>query len=368
MPTQSTSTQRKKRPFGWKELLISLFMLVIAWAGADLLGLGGSSKPVEVSEGANIQVFFTTPRYPDRATDRQGGIDERLAKAIDSAQTSVDVAAFELNLISVTDALVRAHQRGVRVRLVTDSDYAEDLGPMRLLQAQVPVVFDNAEPFMHNKFVIIDDKQVWTGSWNLTTNGTYRNNNNIVISDSKLLAENYTTEFEEMFVERKFGASSPDNTPQPQIEINGVQVENIFEAEGDARTRILQLVKDAKSSLDVMAFVFTDDDIGSAIVARHRAGVPVRIVVETRNLDATGSDVAAFQQAGINTLPDGNPYMMHHKVIIIDQAIVVTGSYNFSSNAANYNDENVLILHDVDIAGQYTAEFERVYAQAKAAQ
>jgi len=364
--TQSTSTQGKKRPFGWKELLISLFIMIAAWAGIDLLA--GSSKPVEVSDKATIQVFFTTPRYPDRPTDRKGGMDERLAAAIDGAQTSVDVAAFELDLVSVIDALVRAHQRGVRVRLVTDSDYAESLGPTRLLQARVPVVFDSAEPFMHNKFVVIDGKQVWTGSWNLTTNGTYRNNNNIVVADSKLLAENYTAEFEEMFVQRKFGAASPDKTPYPQIEIASVQVENIFEAEGDARSRMIQLIKGAKSNLEVMAFVFTDDDIASAIMARHRAGVSVRMVIETRNLDAAGSDVAAFRQAGIDVLLDGNPYLMHHKVIIIDQVVVVTGSYNFSSNAANYNDENVLILHGAEIAGQYRSEFERVYEQAKAAQ
>lgn len=364
--TQSTSKPEKKRPFGWKELLISLFVIIAAWAGIDLLA--GSSKPVEVSDKANLQVSFTTPRYPDRPTDRKGGIDERLAAAIDSAQTSVDVAAFEFNLVSVTDALIRAHQRGVRVRLVTDSDYTDALGPTRLLQAQAPVVFDSAQPFMHNKFVVIDGKQVWTGSWNLTTNGTYRNNNNIVVADSKLLAENYTAEFEEMFVQRKFGAASPDKTPYPQIEIAGVPVENIFEAEGDARTRIIQLIKGAKSSLEVMAFVFTDDDIASAIIARHRAGIPVRMVIETRNLDAAGSDVAAFQQAGIDILPDGSPYQMHHKVIIIDQVVVITGSYNFSRNASDYNDENVLILHDTGIAGQYREEFERVYEQAKAAQ
>lgn len=366
--TQSTSTPKKKHSFGWKELLISLFLMIAVWAGVDLLGPGGSSKPIEVSEEANLQVFFTTPHYPDRPTDRRGGMDERLAAAIDNAQKSVDVAAFEFNLVNVTDALIRAHQRGVRVRLVTDSDYADALGPTRLLEVQVPVVFDNVQPFMHNKFVIIDGKQVWTGSWNLTTNGTYRNNNNIVIGDSKLLAENYTVEFEEMFVDKKFGVTSPNNTPYPQIEIKGVQVENIFEAEGNATARMIQLVKEAKSSLDVMAFVFTDDDIASAIMARHRAGVPVRMVVETRNLDAAGSDVAAFRQAGIDILPDGNPYMMHHKVIIIDQAVVITGSYNFSSNAANYNDENVLILHSAEIAGQYREEFERVYEQAKAAQ
>jgi len=367
MMTRSTSTQ-KKGAFGWKELLVSLFLIITVWAGADLLGFGGSSKPIEISEGASIQVFFTTPRYPDRPTDRHGGLDERLVAAIDGATQSVDVAAFELNLTSVTDALVRAHQRGVRVRLVTESDYAGALGPTRLLQAQIPVVFDDRPPFMHNKFVIIDGQQVWTGSWNLTYNCTYRNNNNVIVSDSKLLAENYTVEFEEMFIDGQFGAKSPDNTPHPQIEIDGVHVETFFESEGDARARMIQLIKGAKSSLNVMAFVFTDDDIASAIIARHRAGIPVRMVFEARNVDTPGSDVAVFQQAGIDVLLDGNPYIMHHKVIIVDQAIVVTGSYNFSRNAADYNDENVLILHDTGIAGQYIAEFERVYEQAKAAQ
>lgn len=364
--TRATSSG-KKLQFGWKELLISLFLVIAAWAGIDLLA-GGSSKPIETVGNAGIQVFFTTPRYPDKAAYHQGGLDEKLVAAIDGAQKSVDVAAFEIDLVSVTNALIRAHQRGVKVRVVTDSDYADDLGPERLLAAQIHVVFDDSQPFMHNKFVVIDGKQVWTGSWNLTDNCTYRNNNNAVVVDSKLLAENYTAEFEEMFVDGKFGAFSPDNTPHPVIEVAGVPVENFFEAEGNVRARIIKLIEGAQSSIDVLAFVFTDDDIASAIIARHRAGVPVRIVVETRNVDADGSDVAAFRKAGIDILPDGNPYLLHHKVIVIDNAVVITGSYNFSRNAADYNDENVLILHSAAIAGQYTAEFERVYQQAQAAQ
>lgn len=350
---------------GWKEALIALFLVIVAWAGIDLLS--GTSKPVDTSEDAGIQVFFTTPRYPDKTAYHQGGMDEKLTAALDSAQKSVDVAAFEIDLEGVTDALVRAHQRGVTVRVVTDADYAEELGPERLLAAQIHVVFDNGEPFMHNKFVVIDGRQVWTGSWNLTDSCTYRNNNNVVVVNSALLAENYTTEFEEMFVDGKFGAFSPDNTPHPVLTVAGVQVENFFEPEGNARARIIELLKGAKSSIDVMAFVFTDDDIAGAIIARQRAGVPVRIVVETRNVDADGSDVASFQKAGVDIVWDGNPYLMHHKVIVIDNAVVITGSYNFSTSAAEQNDENVLILHSAAIAGQYTEEFARVYQQAKSA-
>jgi phosphatidylserine/phosphatidylglycerophosphate/cardiolipin synthase-like enzyme len=58
---------------------------------------------------------------------------------------------------------------------------------------------------------------------------------------------------------------------------------------------------------------------------------------------------------------------MHHKVIIIDKAIVITGSYNFTNSAANYNDENVLIIHSHEVAAMYMKEFESVYKKAQEA-
>jgi phosphatidylserine/phosphatidylglycerophosphate/cardiolipin synthase-like enzyme len=62
---------------------------------------------------------------------------------------------------------------------------------------------------------------------------------------------------------------------------------------------------------------------------------------------------------------DGNPKSMHHKVIIIDGQIVVTGSYNFSKSAKTRNDENTLILHNSEIAKLYLDEFERVWEIAE---
>ena len=55
---------------------------------------------------------------------------------------------------------------------------------------------------------------------------------------------------------------------------------------------------------------------------------------------------------------------MHHKVIIIDNEVVITGSYNFTVSAEKTNDENVVIFFDKKIAAYYTAEFQRVYNQA----
>ena len=62
---------------------------------------------------------------------------------------------------------------------------------------------------------------------------------------------------------------------------------------------------------------------------------------------------------------DGIAGLMHHKVFIIDESIVVFGSYNFSQNAEQRNDENLIIIHDPLIAGQFLLEFQRVREEAQ---
>ncbi|MCD4739096.1 MAG: FAM83 family protein [Anaerolineae bacterium] len=360
----------KGKRLGWKEFLLSLFLIIVLWAtqeflGIDLLDSGGSSILTEPQGG--IQIAFTAPTYPDEATNHLGGVDESLVTAIESATRSVDVAAYDLDLLRVADALVAAQRRGVAIRLVTDDEYADEAGTVRVEQAGIPVVTDDRDPFMHNKFVVIDEHLVWTGSWNLTKNGTYRNNNNIVMLESEALAENYTVEFEEMFTTQQFGASSPENTPHPQVRIGSTLVETYFAPEEDIQSRIVSLLEEAQSSVEFMAFTITDNEISKALNRIARAGVTVRGVVETRNVKGSGSDVEALRAAGISVLADGNPYAMHHKVIIIDEAVVITGSYNFSRSAAEKNDENVLIIHSSEIAAHYLAEFQRVYQQAEEA-
>ena len=356
-----------ERRLGWKEFLLSLFMIVVVWATRDLLGIGSRPTGTPESDPAGVvRVLFTNPRAQGTSTNT-GGLDEDLAALIDGSQRSIDVAVFDFELANVADALVRAEQRGVQVRLVTDSDYEEELGPETLRAAGVPVVTDDRDAFMHNKFVVVDGNQVWTGSWNLTEAGTYRHNNNVLVIQSTKMAENFTAEFEEMFEDGTFGPTSSDKVPYPYLDLNGIQVETIFESEGNARERIIDLIEDADNSILFMSFVLTDNDIAKTIIARHRAGVPVAGVIESRNTGDMGSDFEALRQAGVDVLADGNPYLLHHKVIILDGSIVIAGSYNFSASAADNNDENVLILHSPEVAVRYVEEFNSVYDTAKAA-
>ncbi len=323
-----------------------------------------AGPPTAAASQGWYHVYFTDPHYPDQASDHKGGVDAHLVDLIASAKRQVDVAAYELDLDTVADALLAAKARGVTVRLVTDTDYLEEKALQRLEQGGIPVVDDKRGAIMHDKFVVVDGAYVWTGSWNLTVNCTYRNNNNAILIASKDLAGNYAAEFAEMFERREFGPSSPVNTAKPQIYVEGSLIENYFAPEDHAMEHVIAAVQQAKKSIRFMAFSFTDQDLGQALIARAKAGVEVSGVVEKRGSDTEYCQMAPLRQAGLEVLTDGNPYVMHHKVLIIDEEVVVTGSFNYSGSADRDNDENVLIIHNADIARLYLEEYQRVRQRA----
>jgi phosphatidylserine/phosphatidylglycerophosphate/cardiolipin synthase-like enzyme len=70
-------------------------------------------------------------------------------------------------------------------------------------------------------------------------------------------------------------------------------------------------------------------------------------------------------EKGVEGRLDGNQHAMHHKVILIDDQILITGSYNFSNNSKTRNDENTLIIHSPEMAALFRQEFERVWGEAE---
>jgi phosphatidylserine/phosphatidylglycerophosphate/cardiolipin synthase-like enzyme len=222
---------------------------------------------------------------------------------------------------------------------------------------------------MHDKFAVIDGVIVWTGSMNFTENDAYKNNNSFMEITSTRLAQNYTAEFEEMFTQRDFGPGSHAPTPNPTLTLDGTFVENYFSPDDGVAAHLLDALNSAKSSVYFMAFSFTRTDFADALIQRAEDGVTVQGVFETRQI-AAGGDAAwnALTAAGLANLrvrQDGNKYNLHSKVFIIDQQIVVMGSYNFSRSAEESNDENVLMIHSPEIAAAYYAEWQKVWAAAQ---
>jgi phosphatidylserine/phosphatidylglycerophosphate/cardiolipin synthase-like enzyme len=220
---------------------------------------------------------------------------------------------------------------------------------------------------MHNKFVILDRMDVWTGSMNFTVGAAYKDNNNLVHVRSAEVAQDYTTEFEQMFTHHLFGSDTVADTPYPKLTINGTPLEIYFSPDDKVAARILEILNDAQESLYFMAYTITSNEIGYAITQQSQAGITVAGVMDEGQVaTGQGSEYDLFLQAGLNVRLDGNPNgLMHHKVIIIDEKIVITGSYNFTASAEEENDENVVIIFSPSVARSYLQEFQHIYDQAQ---
>jgi phosphatidylserine/phosphatidylglycerophosphate/cardiolipin synthase-like enzyme len=346
-------------------MLICLAAFALAGCGQPVhQGAATSEQPQSGATGW-YSVYFTRPGDP-LARGYRGGPDQHLAEAIETARLSVDVAVLDLDLWSLRDALIAAQRRGVAVRMVVESDYLDSKEIQEIRDAGIPVLGDRREGLMHNKFAIIDRAEVWSGSMNYTVSEAYRNNNNLIRLRSRPLADDYTAEFEEMFVDDLFGPGSPANTPHPEFSVDGSQIEVYFSPDDGVAQRLVELILSAEESVYFLAYSFTSDDLAAALLERNQADIHIAGVMEARQVESnTGSEYERLRAAGIDVRLDGNPDNMHHKVLVIDGAIVVTGSYNFSRSAEERNDENTLVLHDPQIAALYLEEFEKVFSGAQ---
>jgi phosphatidylserine/phosphatidylglycerophosphate/cardiolipin synthase-like enzyme len=209
-----------------------------------------------------------------------------------------------------------------------------------------------AKGLMHNKFCVTNNT-VMTGSFNPSYAGDLYNDNNLIILESPSLAKNYLNEF--MNLKRK----ANEQTPNPVVLFNNLPIENYFCPRDHCQENVYSALSKANASIYFMIFSFTDDDLGDLVVEKSQS-LDIKGVLE-RSQNSTYSEYAKFMQNNLSVHWDANPSLMHHKVFIIDNATVITGSYNPSQNANKNNYENILIIHNAEIAQAYLKEFERVY-------
>jgi phosphatidylserine/phosphatidylglycerophosphate/cardiolipin synthase-like enzyme len=328
------------------------------------------------------QVYFVnSQKLTDKQAEEYGGkglppqlykgsITEKLIEHIDAAKTTIHIASFETDLVDVANALIRAKERGVDVRWITDdqSGIAADTKPghgqFKLMKAAgIEVIDDHRGALMHDKFWLFDGQTVWTGSTNVTISGMFEQNNNVIVIDSPELAAIYESQWADMW-SGKFNARAPSTVDQQKLTIDGSAIQILFSPEDKAISHIVPYIQNASKSIYFMAFTFTNADLGNAMLEKAKNGVAVSGVFEKTGSDTDFSQMPPLFCAKVPVRQDGNPAFLHHKVIVIDERYVVTGSLNFTDNADQSNNENVIIIDNPTIAKLYVEEFQRVWGAA----
>jgi len=116
--------------------------------------------------------------------------------------------------------------------------------------------------------------------------------------------------------------------------------------------------------LDIAIYIFTDDQIGDAVLTAWQNGAEVRIFTEEAEACDRYSEIPRLAAAGIPIRTDGHSGLMHHKFLVINEHTVVTGSYNWSDSADRKNWENVVVIEGPEVARDYAANFELMWSQA----
>lgn len=228
-------------------------------------------------------------------------------------------------------------------------EIAQIIGPKNLIVDESHpydgAVVESGSGLMHNKFCVINDSLVWTGSWNPSQKMSIPNN--VVLIESRVLANAYLDEFDEL----RSGVFHGGEKGSAKTLLNGSLVESYFCPEDSCKEIVIDTLDKAKFSIEVMVFSFTDDDIGNVLLKKSK-NISVRAIFDPRK--DKYSEYEKLREFSKIT-------KVHHKVLIIDKKIVITGSYNPTKNGDERNDENVVIIHDANIANEFSEEFERLW-------
>lgn len=322
--------------------------------------------PFAISSGS-IKILtadYTTKIKPDRNGNTE--ICRELIRLIDNAKTSIDIAIYGYDRVpKIEKAIKSAIERGVKVRLVYDIDskggniYANTMNFVNLVKNahndKAPFVSENASVYtnsiMHNKFFVFDESVVVTGSANLSfTDMSGFNCNNVVLINSRQIAQIYKQEFEQMYNSRCHFLKQPIQNKENLVIGNATLSVYFSPKDLIIEKHIIPLINGAKSYVYIPAFIITDRKFAQALIDAKNRGVDVRVILDATNAKNYYSKHPILRENKILVKTETYAGKLHTKTIIIDDKYSIIGSMNFSKNGERKNDENVLIIKNQKLA------------------
>jgi phosphatidylserine/phosphatidylglycerophosphate/cardiolipin synthase-like enzyme len=135
-----------------------------------------------------------------------------------------------------------------------------------------------------------------------------------------------------------------------------------FTPPANAAAAIVNAIDASEREVLVQAYGFTHNAIAQALVRAHQRGVVVRVLLDQKSQSSNRYVMDVLTDAQIELRQDGKHAIAHNKVMVIDQAIVITGSFNFTNSAATRNAENFLVLKSADLAEKYRLQWQNHWA------
>lgn len=312
-------------------------------------------------------------------------LDAVIREFVGGARHTLRVAVQELDSRPIAQAILAARARGVRVQVILEGDYLrEDRSPAdpwapaganeenrlihaALLRAGVDVVTDLNPAIFHQKFIVRDSGEstaVLTGSANftLTDTGTNpaggsaakagNNLNHVLVLHGRRAAALYLEEFLRMR-SGTFGAMHERVEPRPaEFRLGQVRVKPLFAPRHGPEMEIMKQMLKAAASVDFAMFTFArSSGIDDTMIRLAPSLARIRGVLDRGQGAQAWAATDPLKAAGVELFankPGTGVRKVHHKLMVIDERLVIAGSFNYTAPATTLNDENIIVLGDLE--------------------
>jgi phosphatidylserine/phosphatidylglycerophosphate/cardiolipin synthase-like enzyme len=139
------------------------------------------------------------------------------------------------------------------------------------------------------------------------------------------------------------------------------KTEVYFSLYDNPQKAIIENINQAEAFINIAMYIFTDREIAIPLVKARERGVKVRLYLDKDQVDYKYSQSRFLVQKGIKTRISSNNYIMHNKFAIIDNRILLTGSYNWTFSANNRNDENLMVIDDPETIEIFQNQFVNLW-------
>lgn len=141
------------------------------------------------------------------------------------------------------------------------------------------------------------------------------------------------------------------------------KTEVLFSPQGKISEKIIGAIETSTDSIDIAVFTFTAGDIASALLSARGRGVEVRIVIDDKHGKKEHPILDFLKDADfeLRYLKGSVGGSMHNTYAIIDNKLVITGSYNWTEHSEKYNHENAIFIDEPDVIARYRGEFESLF-------
>ncbi|PIT77245.1 hypothetical protein B9Z41_08985 [Limnohabitans sp. JirII-31] len=137
-----------------------------------------------------------------------------------------------------------------------------------------------------------------------------------------------------------------------------------FTPPAGAAGAIVKAIDASEREVLVQAYGFTHNAIAQALLRAHARGVVVRVLLDLKSDHTNRYVIDLLNQGHVSMREDGKHAIAHNKVMVIDESVVITGSFNFTNSAETRNAENFLILRSPEVANQYKAQWQTHWAHS----